>query len=261
MNELELLRKELLDCDSQLADALIRRFSIVEKIMSYKEQNGIAILQPSQEEKQKEELEIKLKENAHKAEIGDIYERVIYNSKKIQGRKLFDYNIVVIGFMGAGKSTISDYLKNAFAMDVVEMDQVIAAEQGMSISEIFETYGEEYFRNLESQLLIDMQAKQNVIISCGGGVAMRERNVVEMKKNGKVVLLKANPETILDRVKDSDERPLLNGNKNVDFIGKLMEARREKYEAAADIVVETDGKSVLEICEEMIQKLRAADEK
>lgn len=261
MNELELLRKELLDCDSQLADALIRRFSIVEKIMSYKEQNSIAILQPSQEEKQKEELEIKLKENAHKAEIGDIYERVIYNSKKIQGRKLFDYNIVVIGFMGAGKSTISDYLKNAFAMDVVEMDQVIAAEQGMSISEIFETYGEEYFRNLETQLLIDMQAKQNVIISCGGGVAMRERNVVEMKKNGKVVLLKANPETILDRVKDSDERPLLNGNKNVDFIGKLMEARREKYEAAADIVVETDGKSVLEICEEMIQKLRAADEK
>lgn len=261
MNELELLRKELLDCDSQLADALIRRFSIVEKIMSYKEQNGIAILQPSQEEKQKEELEIKLKENTHKAEIGDIYERVIYNSKKIQGRKLFDYNIVVIGFMGAGKSTISDYLKNAFAMDVVEMDQVIAAEQGMSISEIFETYGEEYFRNLETQLLIDMQAKQNVIISCGGGVAMRERNVVEMKKNGKVVLLKANPETILDRVKDSDERPLLNGNKNVDFIGKLMEARREKYEAAADIVVETDGKSVLEICEEMIQKLRAADEK
>lgn len=261
MNELELLRKELLDCDSQLADALIRRFSIVEKIMSYKEQNGIAILQPSQEEKQKEELEIKLKENAHKAEIGDIYERVIYNSKKIQGRKLFDYNIVVIGFMGAGKSTISDYLKNAFAMDVVEMDQVIAAEQGMSISEIFETYGEEYFRNLETQLLIDMQVKQNVIISCGGGVAMRERNVVEMKKNGKVVLLKANPETILDRVKDSDERPLLNGNKNVDFIGKLMEARREKYEAAADIVVETDGKSVLEICEEMIQKLRAADEK
>lgn len=259
MNELELLRKELLDCDSQLADALIRRFSIVEKIMSYKEQNGIAILQPSQEEKQKEELEIKLKENAHKAEIGDIYERVIYNSKKIQGRKLFDYNIVVIGFMGAGKSTISDYLKNAFAMDVVEMDQVIAAEQGMSISEIFETYGEEYFRNLETQLLIDMQAKQNVIISCGGGVAMRERNVVEMKKNGKVVLLKANPETILDRVKDSDERPLLNGNKNVDFIGKLMEARREKYEAAADIVVETDGKSVLEICEEMIQKLRAAE--
>ena len=151
-------------------------------------------------------------------------------------------------------------MRDALAMDVVEMDQVIAEQQGMSISEIFETYGEEYFRNLETQLLIDMQSKQNVIISCGGGVAMRERNVAEMKKNGKVVLLKADPQTILDRVKDSDERPLLNGHKNVEYIADLMEARRAKYEAAADIVVQTDGKSALEICEEMIHKLRRADE-
>ena len=193
-------------------------------------------------------------------EIADIYARVLYNSKKIQGKKLFDYNIVLIGFMGAGKSTISAFLRDALSMDVVEMDQVIAEQQGMSISEIFETYGEEYFRNLETQLLIDMQSKQNVIISCGGGVAMRERNVAEMKKNGKVVLLKADPQTILDRVKDSDERPLLNGHKNVEYIADLMEARRAKYEAAADIVVQTDGKSALEICEEMIHKLRSADE-
>ena len=96
-----------------------------------------------------------------------------------------DYNIVLIGFMGSGKSTVSAYLKKAFDMDVVEMDQVIEKEQGMRIPEIFEKYGEEYFRNLETQLLINMQSKHNVIISCGGGVAMRERNVVEMKKNGK----------------------------------------------------------------------------
>ena len=172
----------------------------------------------------------------------------------------FTYNIFLIGFMGSGKSTVADYLCEKFDMDVVEMDQVIAEQQGMSISEIFETYGEEYFRNLETQLLIDMQSKQNVIISCGGGVAMRERNVAEMKKNGKVVLLKADPQTILDRVKDSDERPLLNGHKNVEYIADLMEARRAKYEAAADIVVQTDGRSALEICEEMIHKLRGADE-
>ena len=209
------------------------------------------ILQPEQESRQKEALDIELKGNVHQEEIADIYARVLYNSKKIQGKKLFDYNIVLIGFMGAGKSTISAFLRDALAMDVVEMDQVIAEQQGMSISEIFETYGEEYFRNLETQLLIDMQSKQNVIISCGGGVAMRERNVAEMKKNGKVVL---------DRVKDSDERPLLNGHKNVEYIADLMEARRAKYEAAADIVVQTDGKSALEICEEMIRKLRSADE-
>ena len=178
----------------------------------------------------------------------------------MENKRLFDYNIFLIGFMGCGKSTIAGYLHDTFSMDVVEMDQVIAEQQGMSISEIFETYGEEYFRNLETQLLIDMQSKQNVIISCGGGVAMRERNVAEMKKNGKVVLLKADPQTILDRVKDSDERPLLNGHKNVEYIADLMEARRAKYEAAADIVVQTDGKSALEICEEMIHKLRSADE-
>ena len=70
---------------------------------------------------------------------------------------------------------------------------------------------------------------------------MRERNVAEMKKNGRVVLLTAHPQTILDRVKDSDDRPLLNGHKNVEYIEQLMEARREKYEAAADIVVDTDN--------------------
>ena len=100
-----------------------------------------------------------------------------------------------------------------------------------------------------------MQSKTNVVISCGGGVPMRERNVAEMRKNGKVVLLTAKPETILDRVKDNHDRPLLENNKNVPFIAELMGKRREKYEAAADIIIETDGKNKLEICEEIIQKL------
>ena len=260
MNDLELYREQLALCDDKIIDALVERGAIVEKIMSYKEEYGMPILQPQQEEKQKKRLEEKLTDNKYKEEIYDIFRCILKNSKRVQARKLFDYNIVLIGFMGAGKSTISAFLRDALAMDVVEMDQVIAEQQGMSISEIFETYGEEYFRNLETQLLIDMQSKQNVIISCGGGVAMRERNVAEMKKNGKVVLLKADPQTILDRVKDSDERPLLNGHKNVEYIADLMEARRAKYEAAADIVVQTDGKSALEICEEMIHKLRSADE-
>ena len=172
---------------------------------------------------------------------------------------LFDYNIVLIGFMGTGKSTVSELLKRRFAMEVVEMDQIIAERQGMSISDIFATYGEEYFRDLETNLLIEMQSKKNMVISCGGGVPMRERNVVEMKKNGRVVLLTAKPETILNRVKNNHDRPLLEGNKNVDFIADLMEKRREKYQTAADIVIETDGKSGLEICEELVKKLRTLD--
>ena len=127
MKELDLLRQELLSCDTQLVDILMKRFDVVEKIMALKEKNQMQILQPEQESRQKEALDIELKGNVHQEEIADIYARVLYNSKKIQGKKLFDYNIVLIGFMGAGKSTISAFLRDALAMDVVEMDHVIAA--------------------------------------------------------------------------------------------------------------------------------------
>ena len=168
---------------------------------------------------------------------------------------LFSCNIVLIGFMGAGKSTVSEYLSRKYNMDTVEMDQIIAEREKMSISDIFSVHGEEYFRDLETKLLIEMQAKTNTVISCGGGVPMRERNVKEMKKNGCVVLLTATPETILERVKDNHDRPLLEGNKTVSYISELMEKRREKYEAAADLIIETDGKNAQEICEELVQKM------
>ena len=255
MNQLEILRENLGQCDEIILDALLMRNRIVEDIMAYKEENNLPILQPDQEEKQREWLEGRMDGKRHKAEVAAVFEEITRNSKKIQARKIFDYNIVLIGFMGAGKSTISDYLSTVFAMDVVEMDQIIAERQGMSISDIFETYGEEYFRELETNLLIEMQSRTNVVISCGGGVPMRERNVVEMKKNGRVVLLTAKPETILERVKDNHDRPLIEGNKNVAFIADLMEKRRAKYEAAADIIIETDGKSELEICEELVQRI------
>ena len=258
MNQLDILRESLGQCDEILLDALLMRNRIVEDIMVYKEANDIPILQPEQEAKQREWLKRRMEGKRHKNEVTAVFEEIT-RSKKIQARKLFDYNIVLIGFMGAGKSTISDFLRTVFAMEVVEMDQIIAEREGMSISDIFETYGEEYFRNLETELLIEMQSKSNVVISCGGGVPMRERNVVEMKKNGRVVLLTAKPETILNRVKDNHDRPLLEGNKNVSFIGDLMEKRREKYQAAADIVIETDGKDKLEICEELVHRLRALD--
>lgn len=259
MNQLEVLRESLGQCDEIILDALLMRNRIVEDIMVYKEAHDLPVLQPEQEAKQKGWLEARMEGRRHKKEVNDVFASITQNSKRIQSRNLFNYNIFLIGFMGAGKSTISDYLKNALAMDVVEMDQCIVERQGMSISDIFETYGEEYFRELETNLLIEMQSQSNVVVSCGGGVPMRERNVVEMKKNGRVVLLIAKPETILERVKDNHDRPLLENNKTVPFIADLMEKRRAKYEAAADIVIQTDGKSELEICEELIHRLREAD--
>ena len=259
MNQLEVLRESLGQCDEIILDALLMRNRIVEDIMVYKEANDLPVLQPEQEAKQKGWLEARMEGRRHKKEVNDVFASITQNSKRIQSRNLFNYNIFLIGFMGAGKSTISDYLKNVLAMDVVEMDQCIVERQGMSISDIFETYGEEYFRELETNLLIEMQSRSNVVVSCGGGVPMRDRYVTDMKKNGRVVLLTAKPETILERVKDNHDRPLLENNKNVSFIADLLEKRRAKYEAAADIVVETDGKSELEICEELIHRLREAE--
>lgn len=259
MNQLEVLRESLGQCDEIILDALLMRNRIVEDIMAYKEGHSLPILQPEQEAKQKEWLENRIADRRHKREIQSVFNSISKNSKRIQARRLFDYNIVLIGFMGAGKSTISDYMSTMFAMKVVEMDQIIEQREGMSISDIFEVYGEEYFRDAETNLLIEMQSESNVIISCGGGVPMRERNVAEMKKNGRVVLLTASPETILDRVKDSHDRPVIENNKNAEFIGELMEKRREKYQAAADIVIKTDNKSVMDICEEIIHELLVAD--
>ena len=144
MNQLEILRESLGQCDEILLDALLMRNRIVEDIMVYKEQNDVPILQPEQEAKQREWLENRMQGKRHKDEVAAVFEEITRNSKKIQARKLFDYNIVLIGFMGAGKSTISDFLRTVFAMEVIEMDQIIAEREEMSISDIFETYGEEY---------------------------------------------------------------------------------------------------------------------
>lgn len=255
MGKLEEIRERLEVCDKQIVSVLEDRMDIIKEIMEYKKENGLPILQPEQEKRQRKMLKEHVKENTYKEEILDIFTYIVENSRRIQARTLFTHNIFLIGFMGVGKSTVSDYLSKILASPQVEMDQVIVNKEHMSINKIFEEYGEEYFRNCETNLLIELQKKNNQIVSCGGGVAMREINVREMKKNGRIVLLTASPETILERVKDSDERPLLRGRKNTEYISELMEIRRPKYRAAADIIVDTDHKNVEEIAEEIVGKL------
>ena len=165
-------------------------------------------------------------------------------------------NIFLIGFMGCGKSAVSAQMVKKHGMMIREMDEEIVEREGMPIPEIFETKGESYFRDVETNLLAEIAESKNQIVSCGGGAVLREENIQHMKKSGKVVLLTAKAETILERVKDDDNRPLLKGNKNVDFIQDLLNKRRPNYEKAADIIVETDEKSLDEICREIINKVK-----
>lgn len=163
-------------------------------------------------------------------------------------------NIYLIGFMGVGKSTIGKLLAEEMNGQLVEMDEAIEAEQKMTINEIFTKYGEAYFRNLESELVARISKENNRIVSCGGGAVLREENVANMKESGKIVFLSATPETIYQRVRYSTNRPLLNGNMNVEYIAGLLEKRRALYEGAADVTIATDGKDVQEIVREVMEK-------
>lgn len=154
--------------------------------------------------------------------------------------------------MGAGKSMIARALVKKTGAKSVEMDELIEEQQEMAITEIFEKYGEEYFRNLETELLRSLTDKTDLIVSCGGGSVLRDENAALMKENGCIVLLTATPETIYERVKDSKNRPVLNGNMNVEYIRGLMEKRRARYEAVADVRIATDGKDADTICEEIL---------
>lgn len=164
-------------------------------------------------------------------------------------------HIFLIGFMGVGKSTVSSELSRLSKQREIDTDAQIVKEQKMTIPELFEKKGEAYFRNCETDLLERLkQTEEALIVSCGGGMAMRKQNAALMKESGIVVWLTATPKTILERVRENQDRPILKGNMNVEFIAGLMEQRREKYEAAADIMVCTDNRTVEEICREIMSK-------
>lgn len=171
-----------------------------------------------------------------------------------------DKNIFLIGFMGVGKSTIGRALQQRLQLPLIEMDERIVQEQGMSINEIFDRYGEERFRELESALVAELCRRGPAVVSCGGGTAVRPQNVEAMRAGGAVVFLTAEPQTVYERVKSSTERPILNGHMDVEYIAGLMEKRRAYYEAAADIRVVTDGRTGDEICDEILERMTGGDE-
>ena len=163
--------------------------------------------------------------------------------------------IFLIGFMGAGKSTVAKYLGRNYGRRIVEMDEKIEEQEQMSIPQIFEEKGEEYFRGLETELLKSLIKEENLVVSCGGGVPLRSCNVELMRESGQVIFLTATPKTVYERVKNSNHRPLLEKNKNLTFIKTLMEERKEQYEAAADYLIPTDGRNAEKICQEIMERI------
>lgn len=160
-------------------------------------------------------------------------------------------NIILIGFMGSGKSSVSNHLSYLLKLNEIDTDKYIETQEKMSIPEIFSQKGENYFRDLETNLLKNLQNKNSLIISCGGGMPLREENQKLLKTLGTVFLLTASPETTFNRVKKNNNRPLLNDNMNLEYITKMIESREDKYLKTADFVIDTDNKTISEICNEI----------
>ena len=164
-------------------------------------------------------------------------------------------NIVLTGFMGTGKSEVSRELSRILGWKAIDVDAEIEKSQKTTITEIFKQFGEPRFRDIETEMIRIFSKNKNVIISTGGGAVLRQENMDAVRENGIVVCLTAKPETILQRTGNNNDRPLLQVEEPLKKIKELLEFRRPYYEKA-DIMIDTEGKTPLEIAEEIIEKIK-----
>ncbi len=165
--------------------------------------------------------------------------------------------IYLIGFMGSGKTSTGSLLAERLGFGFVDMDDVIVETAGMSIPEIFSRFGENYFRDIETQVLKRVAREAKRVVSCGGGVIIKEENRRILRDTGRVVYLKTSPEVAYERIKGDTNRPLIQVPDPLGRIRELMEKRRRWYEETAHLVVDTDGKGPSEVAEEVLGALRS----
>lgn len=161
-------------------------------------------------------------------------------------------NLVLVGFMGSGKTSVGKQLSNMLNMNLVDTDEIVESQSGMSISEIFAKFGESHFRDLEQKAVEVASNLENCVISTGGGVVLRKKNMEFLKKNGVVFGLSATPEEIYNRISSELHRPLLKTENPLEKVKQLLELRAPYYDQA-DYMTSTSNKSVHEISEEISQ--------
>jgi shikimate kinase len=162
-------------------------------------------------------------------------------------------NIYLIGFMGSGKSTVGKILAEKLNMNFVDIDKLIEEKEGMRIKDIFEQKGESYFRELERKQIEAIVNQEGLVVSTGGGLGANLGNMNLMKKNGDVVWLDVSLNTVLDRLKNDQDRPLL--KQPTEKIRQLFEERKNVYRLA-NIRINADKKTPSQIVEEILIKIK-----
>lgn len=163
-------------------------------------------------------------------------------------------NIVIIGMSGVGKNEVGKELAQRLGWDFLDTDQIIVEQKGISIDEIFQKYGEEYFREEESKVVADVSKENNTIISTGGGVVLKEENIEKLRQNGYIFLLMGKIDTIVENLHNSTmKKPLFKDSLDLkEKVNSLFKSREHLYLISSDCIVNIDDKSLDEITKEII---------
>lgn len=160
-------------------------------------------------------------------------------------------NIILVGFMGTGKTTVGKALARRLKMKFVDMDDLVEGQEGMKIPDIFASKGEPYFRSVEKDVAKEVSAQSGLVIAAGGGALIDEENVNNLKSSGVMVCLTATADKIFERIKAHTHRPLLNVSDSKEKISELL-AKRADYYARADYRIDTSRISVEEVVDKIL---------
>ncbi len=165
-------------------------------------------------------------------------------------------NLILIGYMGCGKSSVGVKLSYRLKRTLIDTDKWIEKKQNMTVSEIFASKGEEAFRRMETDCLKELlECADKQIISVGGGLPVKEENHGLLKQLGRVIYLKVTPEAVYERLKGDTTRPLLQVEDPMKKIREMLDIRGPIYEKCADMIIEVSEKSFTRILEEIEEKL------
>jgi shikimate kinase len=164
-------------------------------------------------------------------------------------------NIILTGFMGTGKTAVGRRLAMLLNMELIDVDTEIEKSQQMTINEIFRQFGEPRFREIETEMIQKLSERKDVIISTGGGAVLKQKNMDALRTQGIIICLMASPQTILKRTSHNSNRPLLKVEDPFEKIKELLNFRKPFYEKA-DILIDTEDKTPLQIAEKIIDKIK-----
>jgi shikimate kinase len=166
-------------------------------------------------------------------------------------------NLYLIGFMGTGKSSVGKIVAQKTGLTFIDSDEEIENQSGLSISEIFESFSEQKFREFEKKFIQNGHPDSGCVVSCGGGLPIPEGMIDRLKSKGLVICLRANVETIYERTAENNQRPLLQTENPKAQIKALLQKRESTY-LKADKVVNTEQRSLLQVTDLIIRKYNEA---